>query len=201
MPMQSGHAPYGALNEKSRGLNSSTEKPCSGQARASENTSSLSISRFLPKNCTITVPSERVVAVSMASASLEVTPSFITMRSVITSMLCLKFFFSSILSASSLISPSIRTRVKPCARKPSRSLTCSPLRPETTGAKTTMRLEDFLVDAMFALLVSSVTSPEPAPPAPATPSAPTSSPAPAAPSAPATPAAPPALRLKTTSTT
>ena len=39
-PTQSGHAPYGLLNEKSRGASSSIETPCTGHASACENDSS-----------------------------------------------------------------------------------------------------------------------------------------------------------------
>ena len=65
----------GALNEKSRGWSSESEWPCSGQANASENTSSpvtisLPWSSLSTRTKTI-LSSESEVAVSTASAMRE----------------------------------------------------------------------------------------------------------------------------------
>ena len=61
-------------------------------------------------------------------------------RSITTSTECLTFFARRGFASSSCTVPSMRTRVKPCARSSSSRSACSPLRPTITGARTIRRL-------------------------------------------------------------
>ncbi len=68
-PAQSGHAPYGLLNEKSRGASSSMDTPCTGHASAWENDISS------PSMTSIsTVPSASLRATSTLSARRDLMP-------------------------------------------------------------------------------------------------------------------------------
>ena len=66
-PLQSGHAPYGALKLNVLGSSSARENSQYGQAKDSENTNSL---WFSPSSSIITFPFDSLVAFSIASVSL-----------------------------------------------------------------------------------------------------------------------------------
>ena len=134
IPLQTGHAPNGLLNEKVLGSSSSIPIPWSGQASFVENILSL-LSSPVP-SCASTRPSPSLMASSTASEILPCCPSLITILSMTISILCL-LFFSSLIS-SSLIwysSPSILTLVKPSRLILSMSFSCWPFLPLTTGAR------------------------------------------------------------------
>ncbi len=135
-PVQRGQAPWGELNENTRGSSSARPGPCSGQANFSEkvivwpsSTSSMSTS-----------PSASATAVSTESARRLRRSGRMTSRSTTTEMSCLYFLSSSIGSSSWRTSPSTFTRVNPSPRSSSSSFPYSPLRPRTTGASTMKRV-------------------------------------------------------------
>ena len=141
IPLHSGHAPCGALNENIRGVNSWKLIPHSVHAKSSEYVFSYDDSfpsSSLLLNMTVTRPSAKLQAVSTESDNLlwKSIPSLMTSLSTTSSMLCLKFFPSSISSSRPLISPSTRTLTKPFFLKSSKISLCSPLRSFTTGAST-----------------------------------------------------------------
>ena len=72
---------------------------------------------------------------SMESVRRFSIPFRTTRRSTKTSMVCRLFFSKSISSSSSYILPSILTRTKPERRTLSKSFSCFPFFPLTTGAK------------------------------------------------------------------
>ncbi len=128
------------------------EKPCSGQAKAKEKTCSPSAtppfapedvppctartSSESPMSWTSTRPSASFVANSTASAMRLVAERFSTTLSTTTSMKCLIFLFRVSGSFSRrIISPSMRTRVKPSFFRSSKSFVNSPFFPDTMGAK------------------------------------------------------------------
>src|SRR5699024_120293 len=130
-PSHVGQAPKGLLNENRRGSSSSIEKPHSGQAWFSLMTISSSpitsiITRPFPKGKTVTIESDKRLS----------TPSLTTILSTITSIEWVLFLSKLISSVTSYISPLTRTRTKPSFCNCSNTCTCSPLRPETTGANT-----------------------------------------------------------------
>src|SRR5919106_5218933 len=86
-PSQVVQAPYGELNEKLRGANSSKYRPSYVQASFSENVTSSS----LPSVCTASAasPSESSRAVSTESATRRLMSGLATRRSTTTSMSCL----------------------------------------------------------------------------------------------------------------
>ena len=134
--MQRGQAPWGELNEKIRGSSSGIEVPSCRHMKRSEyvRTSPLSTSS------TSTMPSARLTAVSIESASRLRRSSRMRRRSTTTEMSCLYFLSSSMSSSSSRTSPSILARVKPSPRSSSSRSLYSPLRPRTTGASTMNRV-------------------------------------------------------------
>src|SRR5680860_815715 len=86
MPEHSGHAPYGLLNEKFLGCNSSKERPHCGQAKCWLN------ERVGPSSMTTwATPSARRRAVSSESVRRRSMPSFRTRRSTTTSIVCWKY--------------------------------------------------------------------------------------------------------------
>ena len=95
-PLHSSHAPKGALNENILGDNSSIPIPWSGHANLVEY--SISSPSII---WAITNPSDNLIAVSMESESLPSIPSFTTILSTTTSMLCFLFLLSSISSVTS----------------------------------------------------------------------------------------------------
>ena len=129
-PLQSGQAPYGALKLKILGSNSGRENSQYGQANASDNTSSF---LFSPNISTTTLPSDSLVAPSIASNSLDLEPSLMINLSITTSILCFLFLSSMISSDKSIISPSTRTLTYPSLRKSSSKSFCVPFSPCTTG--------------------------------------------------------------------
>ncbi len=86
------------------------------------------------------MPVARRSVVSTESVRRVRTSGLTTMRSTTTSTVCLRFLSSSILSLSSRISPSTRTRAKPSLAISSNSLAYSPLRPRIIGARSWMRV-------------------------------------------------------------
>src|SRR5690554_16684 len=132
-PSQLAQAPAGLLNENKRGSNSDKLYPQCGQEKREENNkgsaSSLSIS------ATSTKPLLNSTQVSNDSAKRCSIPSLTLKRSTTTSMLCFFFLSNSGVSSKSQIRPLTRTRIKPCARKLSKTCKCSPLRSLITGAK------------------------------------------------------------------
>ncbi len=108
MPLHSVQAPNGLLKENILGAISSIPIPCSGHANFVENSIS-----SLPITSTITKDSLSFNTVSIESANLDCIPSFTTILSTTTSMLCFFVLASSISSYRSLTSPSIRTLTNP----------------------------------------------------------------------------------------
>ncbi len=137
-PWQSGQAPCGLLNEKTRGSSSGRfTSGWIGQANFSLNTWSVHVPSGLP-TVTITSPCESFSAVSIESARRARISGFSTMRSTIASMLWAKVFFSSggLLGSSSVSTPSTRARTNPCLWMAWKTSRCSPLPVRTSGERT-----------------------------------------------------------------
>ncbi|MNI78323.1 hypothetical protein D3C73_1346900 [compost metagenome] len=93
-----------------------------------------------PIMSTSNCPPERFNAVSIESDRRARTSSLTTMRSTTTSIECCLFFSNSIFSDNSRSSPFTRTRTKPCLAISVNSVLCSPLRPDTNGARICSRV-------------------------------------------------------------
>ena len=130
-PSQTGHAPNGLLNEKSRGSSSATARSHSGQECLAENTRS-GCSPFIHDKIAISPPKRK--AVSKLSAIRLPKSSRTLKRSTTTSMLCFFFLSSSGGGSISMISPSTRARTKPWLCSCSNRWVYSPLRSRITGA-------------------------------------------------------------------
>ena len=129
-PKQSGHAPKGLLKEKLLGSISSILISQSGHAKLW-----LKFIGFPPITSTVIIPSASFNVVSIESVSLFSIPSLIERRSTTISILCFLFLSSLISSVSSYMLPSTITRTYPLFLACSKSLTCSPFLPLTTGAR------------------------------------------------------------------
>ena len=129
-PKHSGQAPKGLLKEKLLGSISSMLIPQSGQAKLW-----LKVTGSPSMTSTISSPSVSASTFSMESVRRRSIPSFTTRRSTTISILCLIFLSSLISSDSSYRLPSTLTRTYPLLLALSRTLTCSPFRPRTTGAR------------------------------------------------------------------
>ena len=141
MPVHSGQAPNGELNENVRGSMSSSAIGCSfGQAIFSLNRRSRSGPSGSSTNSATSRPLASPSAVSTESVSRCLALRLTASRSTTTSMVCLSFFSSAGGSASCTTWPSTRARAKPfCCSSRNRSA-YSPLRARTTGASTWNRV-------------------------------------------------------------
>jgi hypothetical protein len=108
-PAQVGQAPWGELNEKSRGSSGGKLMPSSTQANFELKRSSLS-GPFWSTSSAFATPSPSLSAISSESAKRRSEPGFTTARSTTTSMVCFLFLSSTISSARSRVTPSIFTR-------------------------------------------------------------------------------------------
>ena len=134
-PSHAGHAPLGLLKEKSCGWMSGSEMPHVGHACFSERRISSA-----PCSPTFAIPSPCLSAVSSESARRCLAEGFITARSTMRSMSCLRFLSSLGAFASSWTSPSMRARTNPSRASLASSFANSPLRPDAIGAKRVMRV-------------------------------------------------------------
>ena len=152
MPVHSGHAPNGELNEKDRGWISSMPSGwLLGQAIFSEKrrSRSLSLASRSTKSMTTTPPaSPRAVSTESVRRRLEPASSpLATSRSTTTSMVCFFCFSRAGGSVRDTTSPSTRAREKPLVCSSAKRSTNSPLRPCTTGASTWKRVRSSRVSS------------------------------------------------------
>ena len=141
-PWHVGHAPKGELKENDRGSRSSVSMSWSlGQDIRSENFISLWGS-FLSASTRskTTSPEARLSAVSTESVRRRLDDGLAESRSTTTSMVCFFCFSSLGGSASWIVSPSTRARLKPWDWRLRKSSMYSPLRPRITGASTWKRV-------------------------------------------------------------
>jgi len=134
-PSHFGHAPYGLLNEKFRAKSASKLIPQSAHAFFSENICGVQASPAPGSwNSACSTPSPCFSASSIESVSRPRILSATTSRSTTAAMEC--FFCLSSFGGFSIstISPSTCARVNPSRRADSKTSTCSPLRPSTSGA-------------------------------------------------------------------
>ena len=135
-------APNGELKENERGSRSSVSMSCSlGHDIFSEKRSSFWGS-FASRSTRskITSPEARLSAVSTESVSRRLADDLAASRSTTTSMVCLRCFSSLGGSASWIVSPLTRARLKPWDCRLRNSSMYSPLRPRMTGASTWKRV-------------------------------------------------------------
>ncbi len=125
--MQCGQAPNGELKLNILGVISSSVQPQCGQLNKVEYKT---LSSFV---LTSTSPSLALTAVSILSASLLFIPSSKTSLSTTTDMSCFLFLSKTMSSSSVHITPSTSTLTKPLFLKPSKSFSCAPFLPRTTG--------------------------------------------------------------------
>ena len=109
IPVHSGHAPNGELNENERGSNSSNERLQSWQARCSLNVRSLS-APFASTKSNNTIPDANRSAVSIESVKRDFDSALALRRSTTTSIVCFSCFFNFGASLRATICPSIRAR-------------------------------------------------------------------------------------------
>ncbi len=141
-PVQVGHAPKGALNEKVLGSISLRTISCSfGQLRRS-----LKVRVFFSSTkSTITLPSASLSAVSTLSVILPWASAFTTSRSTTTEISCLKLFFRGFASVRVTVSPSTTARAYPCDCKEAKRSANSPFFCWTIGARSWKRVPSLMV--------------------------------------------------------
>ena len=130
-PSHAGQEPIGLLNENNRGSNSGRLNAQCGQENFAENSISSPVSIFTAT--ALSLPKRK--AVSKLSVKRCLLSAFTFRRSITTSIVCLMFFSNLGTLSNSIISPSKRTRTKPCVCRSAKKSTNSPLRSFTAGAR------------------------------------------------------------------
>ena len=150
-PWQSGQAPSGELNEKTRGESSGIKAPCSGQAKSSDHDTvspSLCTGRLFPssssgfegarKLVTARAPPPKRNAFSTLSVVL-CRRSLERMKRSIRTSISWRIFLSSVGGFSKSTScPLTRPCIYPCSTNCLNNSTCVPFLARTTGLQTAM---------------------------------------------------------------